>query len=92
MELLLNSQELLDLGENLRGLRIICLSGCCWVTQAGDSRDHILRGGGTLTANAGRRLIVTAMEPCRLALSQAQPPRRAGSLRGWFKTCTAGIQ
>jgi len=29
MELLLNKQELLDLGENLRGVSIVCREGRC---------------------------------------------------------------
>jgi len=37
MELLMNGCELLDLGKGLRGMRIECREGRCWLTHAGDS-------------------------------------------------------
>jgi len=72
MELLLNKQELLNLGANLRGIKIVCLEGRCWLTQAGDSRDHILRAGGTFAITANGHLMVTAMDTCRLRLNAEQ--------------------
>jgi len=76
MELLLAKQELLNLGMNLRGVRIDCRSGRCWLTQAGDSRDHILRTGSSFTVTSNSHLIVTATEPCRLMLSTPQGASR----------------
>jgi hypothetical protein len=72
MELLLNKQELLNLGANLRGIKIVCLEGRCWLTQAGDSRDHILRAGGAFAITANGQLMVTAVDTCRLSLSAEQ--------------------
>jgi hypothetical protein len=69
MELLLGKQELLDLGEDLQGVSIICRQGRCWITQAGDSRDHILGVGSRFTVNTSGQLIITATESCRLMLS-----------------------
>ncbi len=92
MELLLNKRELLDLGENLRSVRIVCREGRCWITQAGDTRDHILGTGDSFTAKTSGKLIITATESCRLMLSESgsqglkQP---AKALHGWFKGCAA---
>lgn len=68
MELLLKQRELLDLGEELQGTRIVCQEGQCWITQSGDSRDHIVKGGGSFTIRAGGRVIVTATDSCRIML------------------------
>ncbi len=69
MELLLGKQEMLDLGEDLQGVSIICRQGRCWITQTGDSRDHILGVGSRFTVNTSGQLIITATESCRLMLS-----------------------
>jgi hypothetical protein len=94
MELLLNERELLNLGENLRGLRIVCREGRCWLTQAGDSRDHILRAGDSFTVSACGQLIITATESCRLMLVEPVVQHRQLSpvkiLYGLLKGCTAG--
>ena len=68
MELLLQKYEMLDLGEQLRGMSILCRQGCCWLTQARDSRDHILRSGEHFSVKQSGRLILTATEECRLML------------------------
>jgi hypothetical protein len=69
MELLLDNLELIDLGKNLDGASIICTEGRCWITQTGDSRDHILTSGQRFTVRSGGRLIVNAAGPCRLKVS-----------------------
>ena len=93
MELLLNNQELIDLGMNLRGVRIDCRLGRCWLTQAGDSRDHILRTGSSFIVTNNRHLVITATEPCRLMLSVSHEPesKKARTIpRHWFlKKCLA---
>ena len=66
MELLLNPGELLDLGENLQAMTIICHSGTCWLTQAGDSRDYILRHGQQFKVHNKGKLILQAGIACRL--------------------------
>lgn len=69
MELLLNQGELLNLGENLQGLTIVCQSGTCWLTQAEDSRDHILRNGHRFEIRAKGQVVLCATAPCRLQLA-----------------------
>jgi hypothetical protein len=80
MEILLNRNELLDLGSRLRGCSIICLAGICWLTQAGDNRDHVLYAGERFNARMDGRLIVTATESCRLQLITQPATVKSGSL------------
>ena len=95
MELLLNKRELLNLGENLRGVSIVCREGRCWLTQAGDSRDYILAAGGSFTVHSSGKLIVTATEDCRLMLTtpgvKSRPLQSVKTIYGLLKSCTAGI-
>lgn len=68
MEMLLKKQELLDLGEALQAVKIVCQEGQCWITQSGDSRDHIMRSGDSFTIRGKGRVIVTATVACRIML------------------------
>ncbi len=93
MEFLLNKRELLDLGEDLRGVSIVCREGRCWLTQAGDSRDHILSAGDSFTVRSSGQLIITATESCRLMLREPERKSRKSrpikALYGVFKVCDA---
>ncbi len=68
MEICLQKNEILDFGRNLVGGRLVCLAGRCWLTQSGDSRDHILRPGYDFPVEHNGQLIVTATEDCRLII------------------------
>lgn len=95
MEFLLKVNELLDLGESLSGVRIECLDGRCWLTQAGDSRDHILGAGDTFSVRTNGRVILTATQPCRLMLGKTAAAGRYTNLcktiNGMLRECAAGI-
>ena len=80
MELLLNNREMLDLGEDLHGVSIVCREGRCWITQAGDSRDHILGVGDRFVVNSSGKLIISATESCRLVLNEFGMKKQAR----WF--------
>ena len=69
MEMLLNKRELLDLGEELQGAKIVCREGCCWITLAGDSHDHIIKHGKSFIVRSKGRVLITAMESSRLLLT-----------------------
>lgn len=94
MVLMLENRELLDLGEKLRGMQIDCLDGRCWLTQAGDSRDHLLGAGDSFTVRTDGRLIITATKACRLKLcSQRHGAKRSGFLHALtreLKNCAVG--
>ena len=69
MEILLKQRELLDLGEGLQGTKIICHEGQCWITQAGDSREHIVKSCDSFIIRARGRVIVAATDSCRIMLA-----------------------
>ena len=71
MEMLLKQRELIDLGEALQGVKIVCQHGQCWITQSGDSRDHIMSSGGSFTIRGKGQVIVTATESCRIMLVES---------------------
>lgn len=68
MDLQLEKNELLDLGDDLRTVSVHCQAGCCWLTQAGDSRDHILHAGQSHTLSRRGKVLVMATAPTRLQL------------------------
>ncbi len=85
MQLQLDKQELLNLGEDLRAVRIHCRSGCFWLTQAGDDRDHILRAGHSCTISRRGKVLVIATAETRLQLMAEPAPGKYVSL--WRKFC-----
>ena len=82
MQLLLDNKEVLNLGEDLRGLRIFCRQGCGWVTQAGDSRDLLLHAGQELRIARRGRVLLTATESSRLELIGAP---QSGPIMSWWR-------
>ncbi len=87
MELIMNKMELLDLGEQMKELRIVCRDGRCWITQSGDSRDHILRSGESFLVETTGQLIITALEPCRLMLAEPLKSRQPNEFfKGLFRS------
>ena len=82
MDLLLNQGELLDLGKNLRGMSVICHSGNCWLTQADDSRDLILRSGLEVKIHCKGQVILSAISPCRVQLVNDKAPVQLPALAG----------
>lgn len=72
MEMLLEKNELLDLGNKLRQVSIYCQEGCCWLTLEGDNRDHILTGGNSHTIRSSGRVMLTALANTRLQLIRSR--------------------
>jgi hypothetical protein len=87
MQLQLNKQELLNLGENLRAVKLYCRSGCCWLTQAGDDRDHILRAGHSCIFNRPGKVLVMAITETRLQLTAEPAGEKAPGIwrKLWFQ-------
>jgi len=79
MDLLLKQNELVDLGADLRGVSVHCQAGCCWLTQAGDSRDIILHAGHSHTINRPGKVLVMATETTRLQLLVEAKQERVSS-------------
>ncbi|PLY06825.1 MAG: hypothetical protein C0622_00605 [Desulfuromonas sp.] len=79
MELLLEKNEILDFGRGrLKGYELLCLAGRCWLTQEGDSRDHLLAAGERFTSRSRGRVLVTAISGCRLTLVDAAAQQTCG--------------
>lgn len=66
MELLLEKNELMSMGKQLKGCTIICTKGRCWVTQENNGTDYILAPGKELKIFSNGHLVVTATEDCRI--------------------------
>ena len=61
------------------GARIVCRSGCLWITLDGDLRDFVLEPGESFTTTEHRRALIYALKPSCMAVSssgQAAPGRR----------------
>lgn len=85
MELVLDKQELLNLGDDPRQVSIYCRTGCCWLTQAGDSRDHILHSGQSFAVTRPGKLLVMASAKTRLELLVGSAPKK--NLFPWRQLC-----
>ncbi len=53
---------------------VVCRSGSCWVTQAGDAADHLLGAGETLRLRRRGLVVVWAIEDSVVAFGR---PRSA---------------
>ena len=66
MELLLEKNELMSMGRQLKGCAIICTEGRCWITQEKNLNDYILSSGKEFMVANNGHLVVTATEDCRI--------------------------
>lgn len=85
MQLLLEKNELFDFGENPGAVSVHCQAGCCWLTQAGDSRDHILRAGQSHNVLSRGKVLVMAIAATQLQVLPALNNSNAVSL--WRQAC-----
>ena len=68
MELLLEKNELLDLGEKQQEQVLICQAGHCWLTEQGNLHDQLLSAGMRYSIRSRGRIIITATSTCRLQI------------------------
>ena len=54
------------------GVGIECRSGSVWVTLDRDLRDIVLKPGDRFEGTEHRRILVSALEPARIAVTDAQ--------------------
>ncbi len=71
MQLLLQKDEIIEVGDRQRGVQIICHAGSCWVTIAGDERDFLLRGGKKLEIFTQGEVCISALDEARVQLIPA---------------------
>lgn len=62
MKLCLTKDEAFLINGDARGLSVSCGHGRLWLTQPGDSRDHILSGGQELIISQKGKIAVIACE------------------------------
>ncbi len=55
-----------NLEGGLRGLTVTCESGIAWVTQLGDSRDHVLGPCRAFTAYGDAQVVVQVLKDARI--------------------------
>lgn len=55
--------------RNGTGTRILCRSGCLWVTQEGEIKDSVVAAGEVLTIRRPGRTLISALEPSSLTLT-----------------------
>lgn len=50
------------------GTRILCRSGCLWITQEGEIKDSVVGAGEVLTIRRPGRTLISALEASSLTL------------------------
>jgi hypothetical protein len=55
--------ETLSIDGDRRGQKLQCLAGQVWITQAGDTADHLLFGGREFAVTRPGRVVVQALTP-----------------------------
>lgn len=70
--LVLGTKEMSKLNAG-RGATVRVRSGCVWLTQHNDPKDHILNRGDAMALNGAGGAIVTAFEPTLLDLYRQDP-------------------
>jgi hypothetical protein len=76
---------------NAAGVRIVARSGVVWVTQDRDSRDTVLNPGESVAFETPDRVIVQALAPALVGLSQVRR-HRARAARGWWHAVTSAVR
>ncbi len=96
MQLLLQQNEIIEIGRGKRGTEIACHEGRCWVTVAGDDRDCLLFPGGRVRVFGRGLVLITALDQARIQLLSCpeKEPRAAAGLIGrlWLQKKRAFLQ
>jgi hypothetical protein len=77
VEIMLEAGEMLCLDGERQGMQVHCLEGRLWVTQQGDSRDHLLGGGGSYLSRCRGRIVATARSCSRVRIERPTVQPRA---------------
>ena len=71
--------SLLRVDGHGRGIKIICRSGSCWVTQEGDLKDYFLENKQDLTVNRYGLIVVQALTDTEIAVSSEKEKHSVSS-------------
>jgi hypothetical protein len=61
-------RQVLTLRGDQQGVKIHCLQGPIWVTQAGDCDDYFLKAGETFSVWRPGTVVIQGMKPARLQI------------------------
>lgn len=76
MEILLRKDESFTIAGNGDGVLIVCREGVLWVTQTGDTRDHLLNPGERYTACGNGVIVIEALRPAELRIERPETSAR----------------
>lgn len=65
----LSTVHLINLGRKMADRVIHCVSGSIWVTQTGDSRDHILDAGQEVLIESPDVVVIQAFSPALVRIT-----------------------
>ena len=68
-QLFLDARQILLVRDGV-GARVVCMSGVIWITQEGDLRDVVLRGGASFVLDRPGTALVTAIEASRVRVEE----------------------
>ncbi len=84
MQLLLEKEEVLEVGKHQRDAQIVCHAGRCWVTISGDSRDYVLHSGNTMMVSGSGSVCIAALGDARVqVITESRLP-------SWLEKLTSG--
>lgn len=72
-EMRLEDGEVLSFPGDEPGARLYCLAGTAWLTQAGDSIDHLLQAGDGFPLHRGGRVVLQALGPALVRVERPAP-------------------
>ena len=55
--------------DDAQGTRILARTGTVWVTEEGETRDHVVDAGDTLIVARPGRTVLQALEPAWISLA-----------------------
>lgn len=67
-EILFPNRSVFSLNGHVEGVTITCITGSVWITQEGDTRDHVLSSGELFAACRGGQIIVQIIENARITI------------------------
>jgi len=77
--------------EDGQGSRVLCISGCLWLTQQGSTRDIVLNAGDEFTLSQDGTAIVMALSDSRWLHAEA-PAHAPQAVKAYGRSLSAGVR
>jgi hypothetical protein len=78
MEIVLENGAVLGIDGREQSFALSCLTGCLWVTRAGDGRDYFLKEGKTMELDRDDAVVVEAWGEARVLFRTSAGKEREG--------------